>query len=143
MDTRYWTIFEHNVPLYGVSIWSSRIVDPGLMASLITSSRIIIDVTLFFFKMHVFSLKCFFSGNSQQNWTIFEHNVPLGHIWCVYMVLTDSRSGSYDVTDDVITCNHCRNFGAKYLGNEARYRDGFNVQRIGTCLLAIDCTWSR
>ena len=35
-------------------------------------------------------------------------------IWCVYMVLTDSRSGSYDVTDDVITYNHCRNFGAKY-----------------------------
>ena len=32
-------------------------------------------------------------------------------IWYVYMVLTDSRSGSYDVTDDVITYNHCRNFG--------------------------------
>ena len=28
-------------------------------------------------------------------------------IRCVYMVLTDSRSGSYDVTDDVITYNHC------------------------------------
>jgi len=41
-------------------------------------------------------------------------------IWCVYMVLTDSRSGSYAVTDDVITYNHCRNFGAKYLGNETR-----------------------
>jgi len=40
--------------------------------------------------------------------------------WCVYMVPTDSRCGSYDVTDDVITYNHCRNFGAKYLGNEAR-----------------------
>jgi len=40
--------------------------------------------------------------------------------WCVYMVLTDSRSGSYNITDDVITYNHCRNFGAKYLGNEAR-----------------------
>ena len=40
-------------------------------------------------------------------------------VWCVYMVLTDSRSGSYDVTD-VITYDHCRNFGAKYLGNEAR-----------------------
>ena len=39
---------------------------------------------------------------------------------CVYMVLTDSRSAAYDVTDDVITYNHCRNFGAKYLGNEAR-----------------------
>ena len=38
----------------------------------------------------------------------------------VYMVLADSRSESYDVTDDVITYNHCRNFGAKYLGNEAR-----------------------
>ena len=32
-------------------------------------------------------------------------------IWCVYMVLTDSRSGSYDVTDDVITYNNCRNLG--------------------------------
>jgi len=64
-------------------------------------------------------------------------------IWYVYMVLTDSRSVSYDVTDDVITYNHCRNFGAKYLGNEARWRDGFNVQRIGTCLWAIDCAWSR
>ena len=31
--------------------------------------------------------------------------------WCVYMVLTDSRSGSSDVTDDVITYNHCRKFG--------------------------------
>ena len=41
-------------------------------------------------------------------------------IRCVYMVLTDSRSGSYDVTDDVITYNQCRNYGAKYLGNEAR-----------------------
>jgi len=27
------------------------------------------------------------------------------------MVRTDSRSGSYDVTDDVITYNHCRNLG--------------------------------
>ena len=27
---------------------------------------------------------------------------------------------SYNVTDDVITYNHCRNFGAKYLRNEAR-----------------------
>jgi len=41
-------------------------------------------------------------------------------ILCVYMVHTDSRSGSCDVTDDVITSNHCRKFGAKYLGNEAR-----------------------
>ena len=41
-------------------------------------------------------------------------------VWSVYMVLTDSRYGSYDVTDDVITYDHCRNFGAKYLGNEAR-----------------------
>jgi len=24
-------------------------------------------------------------------------------VWCVYMVLTDSRSGTYDVNDDVIT----------------------------------------
>jgi len=37
-----WTIIEHNVPIYGVSIWSSRIVDLGLMTSLMTSSRIII-----------------------------------------------------------------------------------------------------
>ena len=50
--------------------------------------------------------------------------------WFVYMVLTDSRSGSYDVTDDAITYNHCRNFRAKYLGNEARLRDGFNGQPI-------------
>jgi len=28
------------------------------------------------------------------------------------MVLTDSRSGSYDVTDDVITYNHCHAFPA-------------------------------
>jgi len=40
-------------------------------------------------------------------------------IWYVYMVLTDSRSGSYNVCDDVITYNHCRKFGAKYLGNDA------------------------
>ena len=33
------------------------------------------------------------------------------------MVLADTRSGSYDVNDDVITYNYCRNFGAKYLGN--------------------------
>jgi len=36
------------------------------------------------------------------------------------MVLTDGRSGCYDVTDDVITYNHYHNFGAKYIGNEAR-----------------------
>jgi len=73
-------IIEHNVPLYGVSIWSSRIVDPGLMTSLMNSD---------------------------------------------------------------ITYNHCRNFGAKYLGNETRHQDGFNVQRIGTCLWAIDCACFR
>jgi len=44
--------------------------------------------------------------------------------WCVYMVLTDSRSGSYDVTDDVITYNHCRNFGA--MG----YRLGVHMVRM-------------
>ena len=59
-------------------------------------------------------------------------------IWFVYMVFTDSRFGSYDVTDDVITYNHCRNFGAKY-----RWRHNVNVQQIGTCLWAIDCAWSR
>jgi len=37
-----WTILEHNVVLYGVSIWSKQIVDLGLMTSLMTSSRIII-----------------------------------------------------------------------------------------------------
>ena len=58
------------------------------------------------------------------------------------MVLTDSRSGSYDVTDDVLRYNHCRNFGGKYLGKEARQRDDFNVERIGTCLWAIDCAYS-
>ena len=41
-----WMILEHNVPLYGASIWTSRIVDPGLMTSLMTSSRIIIVGTL-------------------------------------------------------------------------------------------------
>jgi len=43
-----WTILEHNVPLYGMSIWSPRIVDPGLMTStsLVTSSGIIIVGTL-------------------------------------------------------------------------------------------------
>ena len=41
-------------------------------------------------------------------------------IWFVYMVLTDYRSGSDDVTDDVITYNQCRKFVAKYLGNDAR-----------------------
>ena len=35
-------ILEHNIPLYGVFIWSSRIVDPGVM----TSSRILIVATL-------------------------------------------------------------------------------------------------
>jgi len=41
-----WTILEHDVPLYGVSIWSSRIVDLGPMTSLMTSSRIIIVIRL-------------------------------------------------------------------------------------------------
>ena len=30
-------------------------------------------------------------------------------VWYVYMILTDSRSGSYDVTDDVITYNNNNN----------------------------------
>jgi len=63
-------ILEHNVPLYGMFIWSSRIVDPGLMMSLMTSSR----------------------------------------------------------------NNHCRNFGAKYLENDARQRDGYIGEPIETCL---------
>jgi len=107
-----------NVPLYGVSICSSRIVDPGLMTSLMTSSRIIIVATLglnisetrpdsgmvstyneyelayglsiahgpddftwlddvIMVTSRFISLKCFFSANSCQNWTILEHNVPL------------------------------------------------------------------
>ena len=43
-----WMIHEHNVPnpLYGASIWSPRIVDPGVMTSLMTSSCIIIVATL-------------------------------------------------------------------------------------------------
>ena len=76
------------------------------------------------------------------------------------MVLTDSQSGSYDVTDDVITfmdmlrrltncriiiiiiiitiiiiINHCRKFGAKYLGERGRGARGicklspFNQQK--------------
>jgi len=65
---------------FGVSVWSSRITDPGLMTSLMTSSR-------------------------RPN-------------------------------------NLCRNFGAKYLGNKARWRDGFNRKPIGTCLWPIDCACS-
>jgi len=57
------------------------------------------------------------------------------------MVLTDSRSGSYDVTDDVITYNHCRNFGAKYLENDARWRDGSNGEPIQTCPIQT-CLWA-
>jgi len=34
------------IPLYGLSIWSSRIVDSGLTTSLMTSSGIIIVATL-------------------------------------------------------------------------------------------------
>ena len=55
----------------------------------------VIMVTSWFF------FKSFFSGNSWQElddtWT------QCSPIWCVYMVLEDSWSGSYDVTDDVIT----------------------------------------
>ena len=54
--------------MYGVSICSSRIVDTGLMTSLLTSSR----------------------------------------------------------------NNRCRNFGSKYLGNEARQRDGSNYAFLHT-----------
>jgi len=41
-----WTILAHNVPIRGVSIRSSGIVDPGLMTSLMMSSLIIIVATL-------------------------------------------------------------------------------------------------
>ena len=67
----------------------------------------------------VIFFKCLFSGYSCQNWTK-NTLTQCSAIWFVYMVLTDNRSGSDDVTDDVMTYNYCRNFGAKYLGNEAR-----------------------
>jgi len=54
-------------------------------------------------------------------------------VWYVYMFLAD-RSGPYDVIDDVITQQSLSQlwaFGAKYIGNEARKRDGFNRQPIG------------
>ena len=69
------------------------------------------DVTLYFFKMLL--LRQFLSE-------LDDTLTQCTPIWCIYMVLTDSRFGSYGVTDDVIPYNHCRNFGAKYLGNEAR-----------------------
>jgi len=72
---------------------------------------VIMMTSSFFFKMLL--LRQFLSELHD----IFTQCSP---IWFVYMVLMDSRSGCYDVTDDVITYNHCRNFGAKYLGNEAR-----------------------
>ena len=148
-----WTILEHNVPLYGVSIWSSRIIDPGLMTLLMTSSRIIIIDTkratsqtslpvsftevLASFKrcallryLHRLILAsepcrlpaCFFKILLQRQFLseMDDTLTQCSPIWFVYMVLTYNRSGSDDVTDDVITHNHCRNFGAKYLGNEAR-----------------------
>ena len=37
-----------------------------------------------------------------------EQCFPVG---CIYKILTDSRSRTYGVTDDVITYNLCRNFG--------------------------------
>jgi len=86
----------------------------------------------------LFSLKCFFSGNSRQNWTILEHNVPL-----YGASIRSSRIVNPGLTTSLITYTHCRNFGAKYLGNEARQRDSFNVQPIGTCLWAINCACSR
>jgi len=46
------------------------------------------------------------------------------------MVLTDIRTGSYDVINDVITYNHCRKFGAKYLGNEAYKARGYAYAKI-------------
>jgi len=41
-----WKILVHNVTLHGAYIRSSRIVDPGLMASLMMSTLIIIVATL-------------------------------------------------------------------------------------------------
>ena len=59
---------------------------------------------------------------------------------CGMSILTDS--GPYDV---MITSsrNFCHNFGAKYLGNEARERDGSNGQPIGKCPWAIVWACSR
>ena len=87
----------------------------------------------FFFKMLLLQQ---FMSELDDTWT------QCSTTWCIYMVLMNSRPGSYDINDDVITYNHCRNFGAKYLGNDARYRDSFNVQPIGTSLWAIDCACS-
>jgi len=132
-----------------MSIWSSRIVDRGLMTSLMTSSPINIvgslglnisetrrdsgmvtmdslyklayglliahspdDVTwpddvimvTSSFSFRMLLLRQFLSE-------LDDTLTQFSPILYVYMVLTDSRSGSYDVTDDVITYNHCCNFG--------------------------------
>ena len=63
---------------------------------------VIMVTSSFFFKMLLFR-----QFLSQLDDTL----TPCSPIWYVSMVLTDSWSGSYDVTDDVITYNHCRNFG--------------------------------
>ena len=63
---------------------------------------VIMMTSSFFFKMLL--LRQFLS-ELDDIWT------QCSPIWCVYMVLTDSRSGSYDVNDDVITYDHCRKLG--------------------------------
>ena len=55
------------------------------------------DVTLYFFKMLLLRQLL-----SELEDTLTQY-FP---VWCIYMVLTDSRYGSYDVTDDVITYYH-------------------------------------
>ena len=64
------------------------------------------------------SLKCFFSGNSCRNWTIFQHNVPQCAI-CIWF----SRIVDPGLMPSLMTSspnNLCRKFETKYLGNEAR-----------------------
>ena len=55
------------------------------------------DVTLYFFKMLLLRQLL-----SELDDTLTQY-FP---VWCIYIVLTDSRSGSYDVTDNVITYYH-------------------------------------
>ena len=52
-------------------------------------------------------------------------------VWYVYMVLVDSGLMTSLMTSS--RNNLCHNFWAKYLGNEARLRDGSNGQPIGKC----------
>jgi len=67
---------------------------------------------------HDFSLKCFFKGSSCQNLRILEHNVPLYGVF-----IWSSRIVDPELLTSLMTSsrnNLCRNFGATYLGNDAR-----------------------